>query len=220
MATLDIELRTFIDRLRGYFMNVDVDLVLFTVRDGRLLVLLRSGDGAKSLPGSPVGDGEPVEEAARRVLRAQGIRGAYVEQLYTFGDPGRVPGDRSLSVAYFALLRSAPEGATWKPVKSLPPLAFDHALIIRTALARLRAKLSYSTVGLQLLPRAFTLTELQELYEVILARRLDKRNFRRKILATGLLRPVSGRLAAGAHRPAQLYAFRTRKIRILDGQIV
>lgn len=199
-------------------MNVGVELVLFTVRDGRLLVLLRND----SLPGTSVGDDEPVEAAARRVLHAQGFKGAYVEQLYTFGDPSRVPAARTLSVAYFALLRSdaAPSKAEWKPATSPPPLAHDHALIIRTALARLRAKLSYSTVGLQLLPRAFTLTELQELYEVILSRRLDKRNFRRKILATGLLRPVSGRRASGAHRPAQLYAFRTRKIRILDGQIV
>jgi 8-oxo-dGTP diphosphatase len=199
-------------------MNVGVDLVLFTVRDGRLLVLLRSGT---TLPGSSIGD-ESVEAAARRVLHTLGFRGAYVEQLYTFGDPDRVPGERAVSVAYFALLRSdaAPEGAEWRPVKSLPPLSFDHARIIKTALARLRAKLSYSTVGLQLLPPAFTLTELQELYEVILSRRLDKRNFRRKILATGLLRSVSGRQASGAHRPAQLFAFRTRKIRILDGQIV
>ena len=105
-------------------------------------------------------------------------------------------------------------------MNSLPPLAFDHGRIIRTALARLRAKLSYSTVGVQLLPPAFTLTELQQLYEVILARRVDKRNFRKKILSTGLLKPVAGRHAAGAHRPAQLYAFRTRKIRILDGLIV
>jgi 8-oxo-dGTP diphosphatase len=203
-------------------VNVGVDLVLFTVRDGKLLVLLRRQAGVHALPGASVGADEPVEEAARRVLHAQGFRGAYVEQLYTFGDPARTPGERSLSVGYYALLRSgdAPEGTDWRPVKSLPPLAFDHATIIRTALARLRAKLSYSTVGLQLLPRAFTLTELQELYEVILARGLDKRNFRRKILATGLLRPVSGRQAAGAHRPAQLYAFRTSKIRILDGQIV
>ena len=206
-------------------MNVGVDLVLFTVRDGRLLVLLRPGPVDSSLPGAPVGDGEPVEAAARRVLREQaGFGGAYVEQLYTFGDPQRVPGTRALSVAYYALLRSdaaaPPAGVDWRPVKSLPPLAFDHAEIIRSALARLRAKLSYSTVGLQLLPRAFTLTELQELYEVILSRRLDKRNFRRKILATGLLRPDSGRRASGAHRPAQLYAFRTRKIRILDGVIV
>ena len=204
-------------------MNVDVDLVLFTVRDGRLLVLLRPGDGRHSLPGAPVGNSEPVEEAARRVLREQaGFRRAYVEQLYTFGDPRRVPGERALSVAYYALLRSDAEvaGSEWQPVKSLPPLAFDHAAIIRTALARLRAKLSYSTVGLQLLPRAFTLTELQELYEVILSRRLDKRNFRKKILSTGLVKPVAGRRASGAHRPAQLHAFRTRKIRILDGQIV
>lgn len=202
-------------------MNVNVDLVLFTVRDGRLLVLLRPGDGRFSLPGAPVG-GESVEAAARRVLQSQGFRGAYVEQLYTFGDPLRVPGGRALSVAYFALLRSgvAPAGSEWRPVNSLPPLAFDHAAIIRTALARLRAKLSYSTVGLQLLPRAFTLTELQGLYEVILSRRLDKRNFRKKILSTGLVKPVAGRRAAGAHRPAQLHAFRTRKIRILDGQIV
>lgn len=204
-------------------MNVGVDLVLFTVRDGRLLVLLRPGDGLFSLPGAPVGVDEPVEEAARRVLHEQaGFRGAYVEQLYTFGDPHRVPGDRALSVAYYALLRSDAEvaGSEWQPVKSLPPLAFDHAAIIRTALGRLRAKLSYSTVGLQLLPRAFTLTELQELYEVILSRRLDKRNFRKKILSTGLLKPVAGRRASGAHRPAQLHTFRTRKIRILDGQIV
>jgi 8-oxo-dGTP diphosphatase len=206
-------------------MNVGVELVLFTVRDGRLLVLLRPGDGRFSLPGAPVGNTEPVEEAARRVLREQaGFRRAYVEQLYTFGDPRRVPGNRALSVAYYALLRSdaaaPPTGAEWRPVNSLPPLAFDHAAIIRTALARLRAKLSYSTVGLQLLPRAFTLTELQGLYEVILSRRLDKRNFRKKILSTGLVKPVAGRRAVGAHRPAQLHAFRTRKIRILDGQIV
>src|SRR5262245_56530363 len=122
-------------------MNVGVDLVLFTVRDGRLLVLLKSGG---TLPGAPVGD-ESVEAAARRVLQAQGFRGAYVEQLYTFGDPDRVPGDRSLSVAYFALLRSgaAPAGSEWRAVKSLPPLAFDHARIIGAALSRLRAKLSY-----------------------------------------------------------------------------
>jgi 8-oxo-dGTP diphosphatase len=199
-------------------MNVGVDLVLFTVRDGRLLVLLKDG---KALPGAPVGD-ESVEAAARRVLHSLGFRGAYVEQLYTFGDPGRTPGDRSLSVAYVALLRSdaAPAGTEWRAVKSLPDLAFDHARIIASAHSRLRAKLSYSTVGLQLLPRAFTLTALQELYEGILSRRLDKRNFRRKVLATGLVKPVSGRRASGAHRPAQLYSFRTRRIRILDGQIV
>lgn len=202
-------------------MNVGVDLVLFTVRDGRLLVLLGPGRDRPALPGALVGTDEPVERAARRVLREQtGFASAYLEQLYTFGDPRRVPGRRTVSVAYFALLRSEAVGAGWKPVRALPPLAFDHAQIIRTALARLRAKLSYSTVGFQLLPRAFTLTELQRLYEVILARRVDKRNFRKKILSTGLLKPVPGRRAAGAHRPAQLFAFRTRKIRILDGLIV
>jgi len=202
-------------------VNVGVDLVLFTVRDGRLLVLLGPGRDRPALPGALVGRDEPVERAARRVLREQtGFASAYLEQLYTFGDPRRVPGRRTVSVAYFALLRSDAAGAGWKPVRALPPLAFDHAAIIRAALARLRAKLSYSTVGLQLLPRAFTLTELQGLYEVILARRIDKRNFRKKILSTGLLKPVPGRRASGPHRPAQLFAFRTRKIRILDGLIV
>jgi 8-oxo-dGTP diphosphatase len=206
-------------------MNVGVDLVLFTVRDGRLLVLLGPGREHPALPGALVGLDEPVERAARRVLREQtGFASAYLEQLYTFGDPRRVPGRRTVSVAYFALLRSdaaaLPAGAGWRPVRSLPPLAFDHGRIIRAALARLRAKLSYSTVGFQLLPRAFTLTELQRLYEVILARRVDKRNFRKKILSTGLLKPVPGRRASGPHRPAQLFAFRTRKIRILDGLIV
>lgn len=206
-------------------MEVAVELVLFTVRDDRLQVLLTPRPERPALPGGLVGPQEPVEEAARRVLREQtGFGDAYIEQLYTFGDPGRDPARRTISVAYFALLRSdsagLPSGASWRFVKSLPSLPFDHDAIIRTALARLRAKLSYSTVGFQLLPAAFTLTELQRLYEVILARRIDKRNFRKKLLTMGLLKPVPGRRASGPHRPAQLYAFRTRRLRFLDGQLV
>jgi 8-oxo-dGTP diphosphatase len=206
-------------------MEVAVELVLFTVRNDRLQVLLTPRPDRAALPGGFVGPREAVEEAARRVLREQtGFGRAYIEQLYTFGDPGRHPSRRTVSVAYFALLRSdsggLPPGARWTSAQSLPPLPFDHDIIIRTALARLRAKLSYSTVGFQLLPSAFTLTELQRLYEVILARPIDKRNFRKKLLTMGLLKPVPGRRASGPHRPAQLYAFRTRRLRFLDGQLV
>jgi 8-oxo-dGTP diphosphatase len=164
---------------------------------------------------------ESLDDAARRELAAQtGVRDVYLEQLYTFGSPQRDPRDRVVSVAYFALI---PHGrfegpsttgkyadVAWRPVSRLPPLAYDHAAVVATALARLRAKLTYTNLVYSLLPDAFTLGELQELYEAILGRRLDRRNFRKKILSLGLLRALA-RQRRGAHRPATLYAFRQRR---------
>lgn len=213
--------------------RVTVDLVIFTVRDNALQVLLveRGGPpfkGQWALPGGFVGKRETLEEAARRELEEEtGIHDLYLEQLYTFGDPGRDPRGRTVTVAYFALIRSAPVHAAtggaaveWFPAARLPKLAFDHAEILQAAIGRLRAKVGYTTVGFQLLPRAFTLTDLQKLYETILERRLDKRNFRRKILSMRLIEPRAGKRAGGRHRPAQLYAFRSGRPRVLDGQIV
>jgi 8-oxo-dGTP diphosphatase len=214
-------------------VSVAVDLVIFTVRDGALQVLLVERGippfkGQWALPGGFVLEQESLEEAARRELEEEsGLKDVYLEQLYTFGDPERDPRGRVVAVAYYALTPPAPlhastdaANAEWHPVARPPKLAFDHARILRTGLERLRAKLGYSTVGFELLPRQFTLTELQTLYEAILERPLDKRNFRKKILSLGLLRSEGEKRAAGAHRPARLYSFALAKMKILDGQIV
>lgn len=149
-----------------------------------------------------------------------GVAGVYLEQLYTFGSPRRDPGGRVVSVAHVALIAHsgllAPppspkyRRAAWCPAARLPRLAYDHATVVAVATARLRAKLTYTNLVYTLLPPAFTLGELQAMYEAILGRALDRRNFRKKLLSLGLLRPL-GRVRRGAHRPAALYAFRRRR---------
>lgn len=206
---------------------VAVDVALCTVRDGALHVLLvrvRHGPfaGWWALPGGRVREEESLDQAAHRELLAQtGVAEPYLEQLYTFGSPCRDPHDRVVSVAYVGLAASSGPDArlaarakydavAWHPVRRMPPLAYDHAEVVKTAVARLRAKLHYTNLAYTLLPRAFTLGELQAVYEAILGRTLDRRNFRKKILSLGLLRPL-GRMRHGAHRPAALYAFRSRR---------
>ncbi|NPA93520.1 MAG: NUDIX hydrolase [Chloroflexi bacterium] len=202
---------------------VTVDVVAFTVRQERLQVLLVQRErppfaGAWALPGGFVGMEEPLEAAAARELAEEtGVSDAYLEQLYTYGDPGRDPRGRVITVAYFALIPAdAPvraEGgddaaqARWFPVDDLPPLAFDHADIVTYALRRLRYKLEYTAVGFQLLPETFTLTELQRVYEIILGEKLDKRNFRRRILRAGVIEPTPY-FRSGEGRPARLYRYR------------
>jgi 8-oxo-dGTP diphosphatase len=204
--------------------SVTVDIVIFTLRDSELHVLLvqrkhRPYEGMWAIPGGFVHMDEALEEAARRELAEEtGVDAPdiYLEQLYTFGDPGRDPRTRVITVAYMALLSSDhlrlqassdAAAAGWFPAYRLPPLAFDHAEILSYAIQRLRYKLEYTALAFQLLPETFTLTELQEAYEHILDEELDKRNFRRKILAAGILeKTVSVRV--GEHRPARLYRFR------------
>jgi 8-oxo-dGTP diphosphatase len=201
---------------------VTVDVVVFTIQDDDLKVLLiKRGvepfQGAWALPGGFVGEDESLEEAAKRELFEEThVENLYLEQLYTFGDPGRDPRGRVISVGYFALVSSDDrpllattdaEDARWVSVYQLPQLAFDHARIVGYALERLRYKLDYTSAGFQLLPRKFTLTELQEAYEIILGRSLDKRNFRKKILSVGILEPLEETKMEGPHRPAKLYAY-------------
>ena len=179
-------------------IRVTVDVVIFTIQEGRLRVLLvRRGippyEGTGAIPGGFILPDEGLEAAARRELEEEtGVRDdVYLEQLYTFGRPGRDLRGRVVTVAYYALI-SADHGiragsdaaeARWWPMDGLPALAFDHADILEYALVRLRNKLEYTTVGFQLLPERFTLSELQQVYETILGRALDKRNLRRKIEA-------------------------------------
>ena len=201
-------------------IRVTVDVVIFTIREGALHVLLvrRAGPpfaGRYAIPGGFVHEDESLEAAARReLLEETGVRDVYLEQLYSFGDPGRDPRGRVVTVAYFALVagdRALTAGtdadeARWWPVSELPHLAFDHDRILAYALERLRTKLEYTTVGFQLLPAKFTLAELQTVYEAILGRGLDKRNFRRKIELLGIVSPLREQRATG-RKPARLYRF-------------
>jgi len=159
-----------------------------------------------------------LEDAASRELNEEtGITEAYLEQLYTFGDPLRDPRGRVVSVAYFALIRTdaavRTEGgsdasqARWFRADELPALSFDHDEIVAYALRRLRYKLEYTAVGFELLPEDFTLTEIQHTYEIILGEALDKRNFRRRMLASGIIEATQLK-KGGEGRPARLYRYR------------
>lgn len=201
-------------------MQVTVDVVIFTIQQGVLKVLLvkrliEPFIGQLAIPGGFVLEHEDLDEAAVRELREEtGVTDVYLEQLYSFGKPDRDPRGRVVTVAYFALIspdRVLQAGtdaadAAWYPVDEIPPLAFDHATILNYALERLRNKLEYTTVGFQLLPEKFTLTELQEVYAAILGKKLDKRNFRRKMSVLKILKPLR-EYRRGGQRPAQLYRF-------------
>lgn len=176
-----------------------------------------------ALAGTLVREHEDLEAAALRVLaeRAGLTRPRHLEQLATFGAPGRDPRGRVVSVSYLALLprpATVAETARWWPVSEPPRLAFDHAEIVASAVDRLRGKLSYSNVAYGLLPDEFTLSELQDVYEGVLGRRLDKRNFRKKVLSLDMLVPSEGQ-RRGPHRPAQLYRFSTPELVLLDDVI-
>ncbi len=202
-------------------MGVAVDLAIFTVQERRLeLLLIRMKrepfTGRWALPGGRIRGRETVEQAAVRELREKaGINEVYLEQLYTFSEPERDPGARCISVAHMALigpdvqLRTTDKysGIGWFPVTRLPPLAFDHKQIAAYAIKRLRAKLEYTDLARNLLPRTFTLGELQRLHEAILGKRLDARNFQRRVQAIGMVRDT-GRMRTGqAYRPARLFRF-------------
>ncbi len=202
-----------------------VDCVVFGFDGAGLQVLLirRGIDpfiGAWALPGGFVRMDEDLESAARRELEEEtSLREVFLDQLYTFGATDRDPRGRVVSVAYFALVRpdqhpakadTDASEAAWFPLDALPGLAFDHPKILATALERLRGKIRYQPVGFELLPKRFTLTQLQALYEAILGRAIDKRNFRKKLLAFDFLVPLEA-FTGGAHRPARLHRFDRRK---------
>ncbi|MCI0399082.1 MAG: NUDIX hydrolase [Chloroflexi bacterium] len=204
--------------------SVTVDVVIFSLIEEDLKVLLvqRKNSpfaGMWAIPGGFVHIDESLEEAALRELAEEtGVTDVYIEQLYTFGDPDRDPRTRVITVAYFALVSSDTiwhqagsdaEAAEWFSMKDLPPLAFDHAKILEYALTRLRYKLEYTAVGFQLLPDEFTLSELQQAYEIVLGEELDKRNFRRKILSSEILEETGKKKKEAEGRPAMIYRYRT-----------
>lgn len=199
---------------------VTVDIVIFTIRDRKLKLLLvrRAGEpyrGQWALPGGFVQLQESLEEGARRELEEEtGVAGVFLEQLYTFGAPDRDPRERVITVAYYALIPSDKiqiraatdaEAVGWFGMDELPVLAFDHAGIVKMAHERLTAKLDYSTIAFQFMPELFTLSELQEVYEIILQQEMDKRNFRKWILALEQIEETDEERRGGIHRPAKLY---------------
>ena len=207
--------------------SLTVDMVVYTVKDNDLKILLIKRNTAPfkdmwAIPGGFVKKGETLEEAAKRELFEEtNVKDIYLEQLYSFGDPGRDPRGWVVTVTYVALISSEnlkliaktdAKDVKWFSAYKLPKLAFDHEKILTIALTRLRSKLEYTNVGFQLLPKKFTLTQLQNTYEIILAKKLDKRNFRKKILSLGTIEEVDEFKRDGNHRPAKLYTFKEEVI--------
>lgn len=209
---------------------VAVDTVIFTVKDGELCVLLiqmkkTPYTGLWAFPGGRVENNETTEHTALRILKEQtGISKVYLEQLKTFDEIERDQLERVISVASFALIGNDIELKTtekyadvkWWPIKKLPSLAYDHKLIAKEAIARLKAKIQYTNIIFSLLEEEFTLSELQRMYEIILDETLDKRNFRKRVLGLGMLVPLEKKKYIGASRPAELYKFKQRKLEYIE----
>lgn len=202
-----------------------VDTVVFSVFDGALHVLLIPIQrppyykNMRGFPGGLIGVGETSDEAVQRQLSDKiGLSGLYFEQLYTFTSIHRDKRGRVIAIAYLGLVtadearRVTREGGVWVPVHEVDTLAYDHNEMLDTATARLAGKLLYTNIVRHLLPKKFTLTELQKVYEIIRDESFDKRNFRKKILSMNIIRDT-GELQTGvANRPAALYIFTGTKV--------
>ena len=206
--------------------EITVDVVIFTIHEGSLKVLLvkRASEpfkGKWAIPGGFIRLSENLDNAALRILKEKtNVQNIYLEQLYTFGDPLRHPNSRVITCAYFALIRSDDielsfeknaeiTSVEWQKVYDLPPLAFDHKEIIEYSVKRMRERLEFCPIAFQLLPEKFTLTELQKSYELILKKKLDKRNFRKKMMSLSILKELDEYTKSVSKRPARLYSFDT-----------
>lgn len=204
--------------------EITVDVVILTIINNAIQVLLvkRLNEPFKdkwAIPGGYVRLSENLDQAALRVLKERtNVDNIYLEQLYTFGDPLRHPNARVITCAYFALVRaedinvSLTEDLSWHKVSELPPLAFDHKEIIQYSLKRTRERLEICPVAYQLLNEKFTLTEMQKSYELIMGKKLDKRNFRKKALSTAGLVELEEYTKSSSKRPARLYTFKSIKL--------
>lgn len=210
---------------------VTVDNVIFTVSENQLQVLLIKRDiepfkGMRAIPGGFVLESEDCEKAAYRELQEEtSIRNVYLEQLYTFSDPKRDPRGRVVSIAYMALVaRENMSIKAWSDaaevrffsMNNLPKLAFDHKKILDYAIQRLRRKIEYTNVAQYILPKKFTLSELQKVYEIVLNQKIDVRNFRKKIDKLGLVKETGEKEIGVKYRPAKLYKFIENKLKIVE----
>lgn len=212
--------------------TLTVDSVVFQLIDDALSVLLiqRTNEpfkGSWALPGGYNPAGETTHEAMERVLKAKGgieVKDlSLIEQLYTFDTVARDPRGHAVSITYMGLgtnLAPASTKTTQNPqffnISALPDLAYDHKKIIQYAHERLQSKLTYTNAIFALLPKLFTLTQLQKAYEAVLCHELDKRNFRKKFLSLDLIQATDEYVREGAHRPARLYKFNKDSLEVLS----
>lgn len=203
--------------------ELTIDVVVLTIKDNKLQVLVTKRNkepfkGRWAIPGGYIRLSENLDDAARRILKEKtDVEDIYLEQLYTFGDPMRYPNVRVITCAYFALVKAEDiehifekesiENVCWHNVYELPAMAFDHKEIIEYSIKRTRERLEYFPITYKLLNDKFTLTELQRTYELILNKQLDKRNFRKKILAGTMLIETDEYTKSASKRPAKLYMF-------------
>lgn len=183
-----------------------------------------------ALPGNIAGTEESLDQSASRILKElTGLGDIYMEQFYTFGDVNRHPQGRVISVAYYALLRLGGDKALkpistyaktafWRNVNELPKLAFDHQKIFEKGLEKIKRRIKHQPIAFALLPEKFTLTQLQNVYELILGKKLDKRNFRKKMLSFGVLKELDEKQKGVSFRAAMLYRFDKRKYAKLFGK--
>ena len=204
---------------------VAVDCIIFGWDDSqlKLLILKRNFEPAKgknSLIGGFVRENESLDEAARRILyELTGLTDIYLEQLNTYGEVERDPGERTISVAYFALLKIRnldanlikKHGAFWLPISKLPKLIFDHNIMVQKAIRRLRRRAKSEPTGFELLPRKFTLPQLQGLYEAIYQTNFDNRNFRKKVLSMNILKKLNEKDKTTSKKGAYYYKFDRKK---------
>jgi 8-oxo-dGTP diphosphatase len=209
---------------------ITADAVVFTILSKELKILLikRSHEPFKSkfaLPGGMVNIDEDLEEAAKRELEEEtGVKNIFLKKLHAFGEVNRDPRGRMVTIPFYALVdgekinlnsTSGAEFAQWFSVYELPELAFDHKKIVDDALKHLRYEVKNTNIAVQLMPEDFTLSELQNAYEIIFNEKQDKRNFRKKIKELGILKAIPGTKMDGAHRPAKLYSFKEKGYKML-----
>lgn len=204
------------------------DCVIFGFQNGDMKVLLVERNeypykGWFALPGFFVAQTETIDDAVQRILyEYTGLKGIFMEQLYTFGDLKRHPQGRIITVAYYAVLRLQEHmalephsdyvrQAVWHPIHELPDLAFDHLNIIEKSIETIRDRIKNSPIAFELLPKKFTLTQLQQVYEAISGEKLDKRNFRKKMLKYDILKELGEKQKGVPYRAAKLYRFDKRK---------
>jgi len=214
-------------------IRVSVDAVVFGYEAGKLSILLiqRKYDPFKdqwALPGGFVLENESLENAvSRELVEETGVSINYLEQLYTFGNPGRDPRGHVLSVAYFGLIRpdafsllasSDASNAQWFEMEALPDLAFDHKIIIEQAFLRLQDKITYEPLGFELLDTKFAFSDLEQLYTTILGRAIDRRNFRKKFIALNVLDELDEKTSKGSGRPASLFQFNEKRYKDLKNK--
>ncbi len=221
--------------LPHFYSVFSIDCVLFGFDEGELKILLIERNEAPfkdwwALPGNIVAEDESLDQSASRILyELTGLKGVYMEQYYAFGDVGRHPQGRVVTVAYYAILRLSGDktpkpiidfakNAQWVNVKDIPALAFDHQLIYEKGLEKIKRRIKYQPIAFELLPEKFTLTQLQQVYELVLGKKLDKRNFRKKMLNFGILKDLEEKQKGVSFRAATLYKFDKRKYSKLFGK--